>query len=1046
MDIPKLSFDQWEFLAVLKACGKPVPINLVKTMVPLEQEPLEDLLNQWGILGLITKTEDDLISLTSDLPKKVRLDLEKLNPPEQLSALIEKISYAPTENMGKVVMAKPLAQSERKIESAYIELDLADEFIAKQEYFEAYQNISTAVSKLLNDIESGGEENRVLFVDSVLKLSHMSFIVGRGMRSLGFYLQAAINVAKSSGNNRSYALACLHLGRYLSYLGERSKGFHWLSVGKEEVEKLGDTEIVLLASDFIGLYFQNQRRFEEAITHFERADLIFTFEKYQPLIFPMSLWHLGLALFKKGDVRRALGQLQGFWQIARDMGWTAVASISRSLLGLTLAFVQKKKEALFHLKTSLAEAMENKNAYSLYLARLGLALQSYNDGDIKKAYDLVQIAIEEAKNAKSAYAASKFFLLEMLASFNDQKLEPIANNLKYKDELERSLSGSNQIEKAIALKLKAEKYLRSGQKASSVMKFLNASINSLKETGELLVLKDILITIIRLHIREGAQLQARSLAQKIWKEIRRIGLGSNCFPDDLKYLLEGNFKLPKENSQQNYIYYLNSFHGLDTIKEEDELVCSAMRGMLQLFGAERCALLGFSSLKGQMVLLFRGGCNITEREINSKGFKSNLSLIHQALRENKLIRVTTPPKRNSSIGVNNRRVLIIPVQVSSGMKGALYFENSYLEDNFDFFAPEDMVLLANHFIAYLQHLLDRIRLHDEIKRLTSYNIMQMEQIKDNSIIGESPVMLKIFNEVEKSAKSKATVLITGETGTGKELTVKMLHKLSNQSSGPLIVIDSATIPENLVESELFGHEKGAFTGAEKMKRGRMELAHEGTLFIDEIGELSLQIQSKLLRALEERAFYRVGGMQPVKSNFRLVAATNRDLLNEVKKGCFREDLYYRLNVLSLCLPPLRDRGNDIILLAEHFLNNFSIHYGKHFRLTNKDKDKLYAYQWPGNIREIKNVIERAVILSSENNLVLDIPSRKESSKEHYYTDTYTDTDADTNLVTLDEVQRRYIKRILEKTGGRISGQDGAAALLGMKRSSLYTRMYKLKLK
>lgn len=1040
MQVPKLSLDQWEFLAALEACGEPVPLGFLKTMAPLEQEPLQDLLSQWGKLGWINRTTDDLINLTPDLPETVKYNLKSLNTPERVSVLIGRIPDVLTENMGKGIMTNLLANSGRTIEAAYIELEVAQEFLAKGNHYQAYQYISRAIAKLHKDIEGRGKDDRSLFVESVLKLSHLSFTVGRGMRVMASYLRTAIKLAKSLGNNRSYALACLHLGRLLTYLDETSdEALTWLSAGKEEVENLGDNDILILAADFIGIYFVAQNRFEEALVHFGRAEQLFTLDKYQPLIFPMSLWHLGMTLFITGNVPRALGQLQSYWHTAKDMGWPAVASIARALLGLTLASVLKRREALFHLKAALKEALESKNAYSLYFARVGLAIQSYHDGNQKKAFDLLQIAVKEGQNAKSATWWTKYFLLEMLASFYNQGLEPIATGWEYKKELERNLSGSNPILKGIALRLKAEDKIRSGENASLIMDDLNASMDSFKQAGGAFALKDTLITMTRLHLREGHHEEARSLAQRVWKEIRGMGIGLECFPDDLRYLLEcEDPNSVAKNYVQNYISrYLNHLHELDAIKEEDELMCRVMKGLIKLFGAERGALFDFLSRENRTTLLFRAGCNITEREVNSERFKLNLSLIHQAFRENKVMVVRPQPVQNPSNGLYIRRVLVIPIQVADDVKGVLYFENSYLEDNFDFLPPQSMILSANHLSIYIQHLLECIRLREETSRLTFYNYMQLEQLEDYSILTQAPVMLKILNQVEKCARSEATILVTGETGTGKELTVKRIHKLSKRSSGPFIVIDSTTIPENLVESELFGHEKGAFTGANRRKCGRMELAHEGTLFIDEIGELSVQIQSKLLRALEERAFYRVGGMRPVKSDFRLVTATNRNLLDDVKTGRFREDLYYRLNVISLFLPPLRDRGDDIILLAMHFLRHFSIRYGKkNFKLSNEDKDKMKTYQWPGNIRELKNVTERAVILSGGDQLVLNIPSGTESLKEHFYPDT----------ATLDEVQRRYIKQILERTGGRISGQDGAAAILGMKRSSLYTRMYKLGLR
>lgn len=226
-------------------------------------------------------------------------------------------------------------------------------------------------------------------------------------------------------------------------------------------------------------------------------------------------------------------------------------------------------------------------------------------------------------------------------------------------------------------------------------------------------------------------------------------------------------------------------------------------------------------------------------------------------------------------------------------------------------------------------------------------------------------------------------------------------------------------------------------GADRQKKGRLELAHKGTLFIDEVGEIPRGIQVKLLRVLQERTLVRVGGTRTLACDFRLIAATNRDLATEVAVGRFREDLYYRLNVLPLILPPLRERSEDILLLAQHFLNRYAAKYGcPVYRLTAEQEAGLLNYHWPGNVRELKNVIERAVILSAGRDLELDLPGMGKPPSMGLTADS----------PTLDELQRRYIRQVLEKTGGRMSGPGGAAGILGMKRSSLYNRMKKLGLR
>jgi Nif-specific regulatory protein len=237
---------------------------------------------------------------------------------------------------------------------------------------------------------------------------------------------------------------------------------------------------------------------------------------------------------------------------------------------------------------------------------------------------------------------------------------------------------------------------------------------------------------------------------------------------------------------------------------------------------------------------------------------------------------------------------------------------------------------------------------------------------ESGIIGTSSSMREVYGMLTQVAPSDATVLITGESGTGKELVAAELHRLSKRAAGPLVKVNCAALPESIVESELFGHEKGAFTGATAQRKGRFELAHSGTIFLDEIGDLSSQIQVKLLRVLQERELERVGGTSTIKVDVRLVAATNRNLEDEVKAGRFREDLYYRLNVFPLRIPPLRERTSDIMLLADHFAGKYGEKNGKLIRrISSPAIDLLISHSWPGNVRELENCIERAVILSND---------------------------------------------------------------------------------
>jgi formate hydrogenlyase transcriptional activator len=301
------------------------------------------------------------------------------------------------------------------------------------------------------------------------------------------------------------------------------------------------------------------------------------------------------------------------------------------------------------------------------------------------------------------------------------------------------------------------------------------------------------------------------------------------------------------------------------------------------------------------------------------------------------------------------------------------------------------------------------------------------------IIGASAALTAVLRQVELVAPTDATVLIQGETGTGKELIARALHQRNARRHHPFIKVNGAAIPSGLLESELFGHERGAFTGAIGLQLGRFELAHQGTLFFDEVGDLPLDLQPKLLRVLQEQAFERVGGTRTIGVDVRLVAATHQDLAQMVDEGTFRTDLYYRLNVFPIRLPPLRERPEDIPLLVRHFAGQHAqrLHKPVH-TIPAEALEALTRYPWPGNVRELQNVVERAVILARDGVLRPVLPTWQQPLQL-----------SSVGSSTLANVKRDYILQVLRDTSGVIGGQHGAAARLGLKRTTLLSRMERL---
>ncbi len=357
----------------------------------------------------------------------------------------------------------------------------------------------------------------------------------------------------------------------------------------------------------------------------------------------------------------------------------------------------------------------------------------------------------------------------------------------------------------------------------------------------------------------------------------------------------------------------------------------------------------------------------------------------------------------------------IPTAIEA-MKNGAY---DYMLKPFD---PNELGVLIDKITRYQEQEREMLFLREEHKERTRFE----------SMIGQSKPMQDIFDLICDVAPMDSTVLITGETGTGKGLAAKAIHTNSPRCNGPFVTVNCGAIPEHLMESELFGHQKGAFTDAKETKKGRLELAHDGTIFLDEVGEIGMRMQIDLLRVLEDRVFYRVGGTQPLEVDFRVVAATNRDLEKAIKDGSFREDLFYRLNVVSIKMPSLKQRKEDIPLLAEHFLQRFIQETNKSIdKIDREAMDELMLYDWPGNVRELENAIERAVVVGKDRQIL----------PENLPILCHEPLHAPRNN-SLKEVEKTHIRQILTDNDWNIAR---SAKTLGIDRTTLYSKIKRYEL-
>jgi DNA-binding NtrC family response regulator len=373
---------------------------------------------------------------------------------------------------------------------------------------------------------------------------------------------------------------------------------------------------------------------------------------------------------------------------------------------------------------------------------------------------------------------------------------------------------------------------------------------------------------------------------------------------------------------------------------------------------------------------------------------------------------------------NRPDVLVVVITAFGSMEAAI---SAIRAGAYDFVTkPVDMEMLA----LTLERAMQRRRLEEKV-RVLSEALDRSRPFED--LIGESPAMHRLFDDLARMARSEASVLITGETGTGKELVAKAIHERGPRRRGPFVPLDCAAMPETLLESELFGHRRGAFTDARSSREGLFQTAHSGTLFLDEVGEIPVAVQPKLLRALETGTVRPIGADEEVNVDVRFIAATNRDLESAIEEDRFREDLYYRINVLQVDLPPLRSRGTDVLLIAQRFIERMAESAGKPVTgMTRPVAERLLSYSWPGNVRELRNIIERAVALTQCDQIVVeDLPEKIRSYSGSPVLATGSDP---SELRSLDSIERAYVQHVLKAVGGN---KSRAARILGLDRKTLY---------
>lgn len=759
-----------------------------------------------------------------------------------------------------------------------------------------------------------------------------------------------------------------------------------------------------------------------------------------------------LAAVQCGDWPLGVSLLRSALRGARNAGCPTRSWLHTHLATVHLA-AGRPDEALEDVDAALSVGL-GQNVQCWMAARIVLAHYHIAAGRPAVAHAVLRRAVERAAERGYRWGYSSPWFLDMLHVFWRHGLEPL-RGYALEDELGVCLQGPNPLLKAVAERIRGDLLFRQGAplenallpllKSRAFFKIQQLPVEKCKSCA--------LLAQVHLHGGDRARALRYAIeARPRHEQFRRMGI---YWSAELAALLPEprhsggpDGEAPAEPLRDLFVKSLLALNPEDREFFLQDLV----RDVARALGADRACLFD-ADASGRPRLL--KGLNLGPEQVFGKGGHFPLYLVKESLEDVPVCATRETSGLPPDSDVRNM-VCCIPVPTGSGHPHALYLDGD------DFLRPEEMdesfLLACGEFLGVLLNRWTAAMSRPDSRALPPAG----SNIARDPLVCQSEAMRRVLNMADDAARTGASVLLYGESGVGKELVARRIHENSGRS-GAFVALNLSSLPEELFESEMLGYERGAFTGAQQRKAGLLEMANQGTLFIDEVPDISLRIQVKLLRLLQERNFIRLGGTRVIGSDFRLIVATNRNLFEEARRGLFRHDLFYRICVVPLCIPPLRERPEDIDALIRHYLEHYSRLYGKPLTMPAPAQwEKLRSYPWPGNIRELKNVLERAVIFGREGRLAVSFdaegfgvplnaprpaaPLPEEDGRRNSGGRCSVEADESDPLAvvpTLKDMEKRHIRGVLRLTGGKVSGPDGAAALLGMSRSTLYDKMRSL---
>ena len=1025
-----ISEDELRILSISAIFNGTFSIDWVHDLAEVKASKIIEVLEKSVAKKLMKKISPGNYSFNNN----IKHELMKSFTPEDLSSLHEQaaailLQDLPYNDERAIKLSDHLKCVSNSIEGCVLLAEAGDNYLKEHDYY----NSLTCYRKVLEDLKDYfSEQADTLFVDTAVKYSKIS-TAALAPKEVLKVLKIAMQRATSGKTTEYQALLEMQIAKnewlrsnYKTSLRHFDRGW---SLSKDIVNPKLKRSILTFKTSYpfwYGRYRDVVSSYEESVPEVEKLP------NGRFSLFAGTI--VGWSYTMMGQISQGIGMLDSIrvhCQKAHDYYVSSTASVS---IGGGMFEISRIEDAIHFCEEAVRDADRGNCNWAKIWGSLLLANAYYYKGDWQKRgllyfnqylklYDSVEMRVHIFPN-----------LMNLLWLMETGKIPQIAG-LSLIKEIQRAKRSSNISLKGTAYRYQALLQKAENLPANRIIRSLKTSEKYLTAAGHQMELDRTRCELVRHYLSIEKPKQAEALIESISSNLSIYD--ERFIPADIKPLWK------KKESNKDLLKDIFQYaHDIISIKDRKELVRYIISTANQLTGAERGAIFikEKSSISDKLVL--KAAKNITAQDVSHEKFAPFTEIINEVIESGKGRIINTGQfmdKKSPSIDAI-RSCVCYPMKLRDKTIGALYNDNRILNSSFKesdletlgFFASQAAVAMEN---AENYEVIQK--LNNKLKEEKHYYEEQyLENLHHEEIVGKSPALMQVLKAVEQVADTDTTVFIYGQTGVGKELVARAIHRNSSRRERPFIRVHCSSLPKTLIPSEMFGHEKGSFTGATQRRIGRFELADKGTLFIDEIGELPLDVQIQLLRVLQSKEFERIGGNTTIQSDFRLIAATNRNLKRMVADQKFREDLFYRINVFPITVPPLQDRKEDIPLLAHYFLRIYANKLAKPVNvIPDSALNQLLEYNWPGNVRELENIIERGIILSPGDSF--KVPDALTFSSGNL---------RDSELPTLKENERKHILLALQKSNGKVHGPGGAAEMLDINPNTLISRMKKQNIK